>query len=887
MKTSKLLLTSLLAAAAMSATAFATDQAYTANEEISSDLTVDGKISVNSGATVTQSAGTVSATRLVLNDSDAKAASFYILTGGVLNITGTEKTGGVTNDTYTTTNAVLIGHWPNGTSKLTVSGGTLNVTEGFTVISWDSAGTLEVSGGTANLYGVSLNTFRGNAANVTLSSGRLNLGAGGLTYGNGTYGRTNKTVTLSGGTLGALADWSSDVAMNITGDVTIDTTKQVVGDDGTSAASSDNAGATISLSGNITASASGTLTVSGTGTLDLSGATLTLSSAITNNATVAISANTVFNLTTSGSAVTLINGGVISGVAWNTLALSNFTYNGETLGGRSSVDVATTAGAVTLTYGAKKTLTWNGDDFGAGTWETATVGTEPTNKPWKDGDTDEAFYSGDSVIFDKNATVSIASGGVSATTMEVRSGTVTLSGGKVMAENGVTVSGGTLKISSKSNVGGNVLVSAGGTFDVNGSTAEIGDNIGTITLAGGTLVNSGSTVGDTLKQIYTLALTANSEIGGTGNFGLIGAGYAATTLTLGGNTLTKTGANTLFLSATRVDAGKIKVEEGVVDLGSGKTNSGSTSFKASIEIGGVSDGNGGYKTATFQGGFTDQYANDGNARTIAVNGGGELQLGTNSNGIRWEIVSSTKISLSNGGVISGIGDAYGALDFNGANTVTATGMGNTISAAVRLRSGAVTFNVAENSDLTISGTLQKPASETISGTLSKSGSGKLVLSGDNSNYGRAINVTEGTLVAAHAKALGTGTVTVSDGATLGIKVASAVTAGTVTFNEGAKFLIDLTDVSVADGTALTIISSSAISFNSTETGSLTSDIIESYFDAGNSVLGSYSSYLREWSYNTTNGLQLTLTIPEPSVFGLLAGLGALALAGSRRRRKKA
>ena len=236
---------------------------------ISGNLAVAGKISVCKGGTVTQSAGTVSATRLVLNDNADQAASFYTLTGGVFNITGMGKTGGVTNDT-TTTNAVLIGHWKNGTSKLTVSEGTLNVTEGFTVISWDSAGTLEVSGGTANLYGVSLNTYRGNAANVTLSSGRLNLGAGGLTYGSGTNGTTNKTVTLSGGKLGALTDWSSDVAMSLSGNVTIDTTKQVVGANGASANAEGNVGASITLAGALSGDGA-SLTKTGAGTLTLRG----------------------------------------------------------------------------------------------------------------------------------------------------------------------------------------------------------------------------------------------------------------------------------------------------------------------------------------------------------------------------------------------------------------------------------------------------------------------------------------------------------------------------------------------------------------------------------------------------------------------------------------
>jgi len=114
-----------------------------------------------------------------------------------------------------------------------------------------------------------------------------------------------------------------------------------------------------------------------------------------------------------------------------------------------------------------------------------------------------------------------------------------------------------------------------------------------------------------------------------------------------------------------------------------------------------------------------------------------------------------------------------------------------------------------------------------------------------------------------------------------------VDAGSVTFNEGAKFAIDLGayDGVTADA-ALTIITASAISFNggNTNTVALTSDEIENYFSADDSDLGTWAKYARTWS-NDNGKLTLTLTIPEPSTFGLLAGVGALALVAARRRRR--
>ena len=66
---------------------------------------------------------------------------------------------------------------------------------------------------------------------------------------------------------------------------------------------------------------------------------------------------------------------------------------------------------------------------------------------------------------------------------------------------------------------------------------------------------------------------------------------------------------------------------------------------------------------------------------------------------------------------------------------------------------------------------------------------------------------------------------------------------------------------------------------------LTSAAIDAFFDADASALGEFADALRFWSYD---GLTLSLRfspIPEPSAFGLLAGTLALALAGTRRRRK--
>ncbi|MGN0884724.1 MAG: beta strand repeat-containing protein [Candidatus Spyradosoma sp.] len=1009
MKSSKLFLTSLLAAAAMSATAWARD--YIGPEEITSLPTDSINVSGSNTVLTFKHEGVNASTGVSVTIGEG--ATFADLTNYKYSFTLNGTLSG---------SGILLSKVPSeatqgdGFRVVTISGDASGFTGTWSLetVAKNNNQNGKIFGTLGSSSGSGTYAFGGvvgfaTASGVTVADGRygsvLNLaqdasiagltGTGGLVVGGASVNMNTLTIGAAKALTIALTGNSTHT---FSGTIDSSISTLTISGSGTQAISGAiNAGSVIVESGAM-------LAVGAEGTLDLSGTNLALSSAIQNSGTVTISANTVFNLTNADSAVTLIDGGEISGVAWNTLGLSNFTYNEETLGGRSSVDVATT-GAVTLTYVAKKTLTWNGGVSG-GVWTTVPAGTTTDVKPWQDSsDNAEAFYLLDAVVFDTaDASVEV-SGTVNPSAMTISAATTFTGTGRVEAvsssltfnndaaltlgdnvtlalggANGAGLAGyssaniagtgtlelnlsqawgNTLNISNASFTGTTYLTN--GYFTINGAaignTLKLADGVnfqvnantsvtfsknlvlegetqthqntsggashltfmGTVTGAGtyvrqgggGNLnfnntVNLGGFNGKTGTSIFNAQTTLGmlTVSGGTTTFASTSTANITTVTQSGGatnfngttttiGTLNVTGGTATFTTDASVNkitggaAGTIKIESGTVTMASSGAQTDQNMLAASLEIGGVSDGNGGYKAAKLTGGFTDQLKRDVANRTIAVNGGGELQIGTANSGVRWEIGSGTTISLSNGGVISGNGDSYGALDFSASKTVTATGTGNTISAAVRLRSGAVTFNVAENSDLTISGTLQKPASDSISGTLSKSGSGKLVLSGDNSKYGRAINVTAGTLVAAHAKALGTGTVTVSNGATLGVKVASAVTAGTVTFNEGAKFLIDLTGVSVVEDRALTIIASSAISFNSTPTDSLTSEIIESYFDAGNSVLGDYSTWLREWSYDTTNGLQLTMTIPEPSVFGLLAGLGALALAGARRRRKKA
>lgn len=104
-----------------------------------------------------------------------------------------------------------------------------------------------------------------------------------------------------------------------------------------------------------------------------------------------------------------------------------------------------------------------------------------------------------------------------------------------------------------------IIVEAGAIADLNG----VYDQCLAFVLNGGTLVNTGANIGDNNRQTVSITLTADSYVGGTGNFGLHGSKNAETALNLDTFTLTKIGSNAFDLvNATINGTGTLKIEEG-------------------------------------------------------------------------------------------------------------------------------------------------------------------------------------------------------------------------------------------------------------------------------------------------------------------------------------
>ncbi len=105
-----------------------------------------------------------------------------------------------------------------------------------------------------------------------------------------------------------------------------------------------------------------------------------------------------------------------------------------------------------------------------------------------------------------------------------------------------------------------------------------------------------------------------------------------------------------------------------------------------------------------------------------------------------------------------------------------------------------------------------------------------------------------------------------------IAFSSITGQGAVSFAENSK-------INLKEGETLSIAAGTLAFGSTTLTSSMDND----------TLLGAVSDYFKGAAISSVSFIGNVLTIeaiPEPSAFGLLAGLGALALAGTRRRRRK-
>lgn len=276
----------IAAASTLSLTAgtYTTEQNQNTQYNIGNITTETGGVVINNGATLSQPLGTAS-----FQIGNAREGLMIVNTGGNLTITPAANlligrgagNGGkllVSGGNVTSGGAVAIGFnmTANSTNTLTVSGGSLTGSNDIGIgVQTTSAAAgsmnaiLNISGGIVTTGAASGIKF-GSSGSLTASSvgnGTLNMTGGALYVGTAGISRTGTGsytiggINLSGGTIGALGNWTSNLNMNLgttNGAITFQSGNQT----GTSF--------NITLSGNLTGS--GGLTKTGSGNLTLSGA---------------------------------------------------------------------------------------------------------------------------------------------------------------------------------------------------------------------------------------------------------------------------------------------------------------------------------------------------------------------------------------------------------------------------------------------------------------------------------------------------------------------------------------------------------------------------------------------------------------------------------------
>ena len=538
-----------------------------------------------------------------------------------------------------------------------------------------------------------------------------------------------------------------------------------------------------------------------------------------------------------------------AGFAATSLDLNGFTLTKTGANTLSLVSATTTAGTVQVSAGG---LGLGGSTGGTGVVGAATAFT-----------LDNTAGVSLSVVRDSSVG-SLAGGGVTGGTVSIATGVkltagalgtdttlaAVISGAGALEKTGAgimtlsrsntytgttTVSGGTLKIGHQNALGAyqagrpvaQVVVNAGGAIEFNG----VGDATYGYTIAGtgvggtGALVNTGAGIANNLAQTSNIKLSADATVGGSGNWSLLTNGYGATVLDLNGQTLTKTGANNIFLVNSTITAGTVQVSSGTLWFGVSENVAGVNASAANV----VADSGGTLRvlrpstlgSLTLNGGTLNTAQNLANnitlnntANTIAPDGNYRVLSG--------QLTGAGGFTLANGGGTPGLELNNPANNFAGNVTVNNGTFLRLSAAEVLPNTATVTVNVGGNLRMDVSGggtetvaglggggqiwvpigndamhTLAVGAGDTTSSfpgvigptgqnnaflSLVKTGAGTLTLTGNN-GYTGTTTVSAGTLNINGTHASAAGLIHVEAGASLG----GIGTTGDVSLADGATF----------------------------------------------------------------------------------------------------
>lgn len=484
------------------------------------------------------------------------------------------------------------------------------------------------------------------------------------------------------------------------------------------------------------------------------------------------------------------------------------TFDSTGYRGTPTIAVGSTAATITGLQGA--TRTWNNASAN-GIWD---IGTS-TN--WVQGD--NRFFQADAVVFGDTApgavtlagtllphSVTFASTGTNDYTVSGTGGIDGASGGII--KNGdawltlggentftgpVSINAGRFLLGSQRALGftSGVTVAAGATLDLNGIATLAASRSYDLTLAGPgdgsspALTNGGAALpftGGPASGIRNLTLTADATIGAASGkgFDICGGG----TLDGGGFTLTKTGANQVFLM------GLAKNLNTIVEAGS-LTGFGPDPFGTTLRI---------KSGASAQAGISGAYTSD-----VTLDSGAILEHSTGTESV-WTgtftaagdvtlgnlNTTNTNLLINNGFAVpgnltksgNGLVTLLGTVDVAGSVSISGgiLSLGNGGSGGSLGTTAAITFSgIGPNLTINRSSDLALPNLISGAGSITKSGTGTATLTADNS-YSGTTTVNAGGTLRINGTQSGTGNVNVSSGGTLG---GSGTLPGVVNIVSGA------------------------------------------------------------------------------------------------------
>ncbi len=438
----------------------------------------------------------------------------------------------------------------------------------------------------------------------------------------------------------------------------------------------------------------------------------------------------------------------------------------------------------------------------------------------------------------------------------------------VLNELGEVTATTTLKMGNNAALGAeaaSITIGKGGIVNLNGTS----DVCYKYTLDGGALLNNGNGTNTGNKQTAGLTLTDNSTFGGSGNFKLLNSGYAAIDVKLGGNTLTKTGNNTVGFYTTTFDEGTLEVQGGKIEFNDG--NKGANTFSKSAEM--VLN-------------VTDSGDTDRVSGQVNVTEGLALQA-------KQSAKVSVAVSLSDNAALTTGAEANQTLNMTGAVSGGAsTTLGKTGEGTANLSGNTAGFHGSVDVEAGVLNILNAASVDVKDVTIGANST----LGVYNGSTATADTEHEGTLTIKNAQSLtakGTGAtlnanVVMETGSTLDVSAtggAGLMLGSALTLNTG----MDLSEADYANVARL-LKGETYVLFEGVDALKLGTtsyeEIIPEQVDAAEYYKGLESgSYYLVYNYNGNNVGQVAIfsTVPEPAT-GTLSLLALAALAARRRRK---